>query len=38
MEIPDEKLQELVKIAESGDSQAQYELGKYYWDLVLFST
>lgn len=31
MEIPDEKLQELIKIAESGDSQAQYELGKYYW-------
>ena len=31
MEMTDEELQELIKKAESGDSQTQYELGRYYW-------
>ena len=29
----EEKFQELIKKAESGDSQAQYELGNYYYEI-----
>jgi hypothetical protein len=31
MEMTDEQIQELIEKAESGDSQTQYKLGKYYW-------